>query len=178
MRIPSDKQDKLHGCLEHLFNQVGPLSHPPPDLGFVPSLLVRTHRPGAGAGLQVMGPCNPEGYGGPTNPELPATQVDSIHTLLKGPVMSRAFEETKHFPMDHSLQGEPRGVSREGWEWHPASSKETACGEECVLDGGRTPRPLSPRFAPLLPKGYGLVQGSAGAVQGPDPAHSLFLCSL
>lgn len=23
MRIPSDKQDKLHGCLEHLFNQVG-----------------------------------------------------------------------------------------------------------------------------------------------------------
>lgn len=51
MRIPSDKQDKLHGCLEHLFNQ-----------------------------------------------------VDSIHMLLKGPVMSRAFEETKHFPMDHSLQ--------------------------------------------------------------------------
>ncbi|KAG8519617.1 Phosphatidylinositol 3,4,5-trisphosphate-dependent Rac exchanger 1 protein, partial [Galemys pyrenaicus] len=51
MRIPSDKQDKLHGCLEHLFNQ-----------------------------------------------------VDSIHALLKGPVMSKAFEETKHFPMDHSLQ--------------------------------------------------------------------------
>ncbi|XP_077023540.1 phosphatidylinositol 3,4,5-trisphosphate-dependent Rac exchanger 1 protein isoform X3 [Tamandua tetradactyla] len=51
MRIPSDKQDKLHGCLEHLFNQ-----------------------------------------------------VDSISSLLKGPVMSRAFEETKHFPMDHSLQ--------------------------------------------------------------------------
>ena len=25
MRIPSDKQDKLHGCLEHLFNQVTPL---------------------------------------------------------------------------------------------------------------------------------------------------------
>jgi len=22
MRIPLDKQDKLHGCLEHLFNQV------------------------------------------------------------------------------------------------------------------------------------------------------------
>lgn len=22
IRIPSDKQDKLHGCLEHLFNQV------------------------------------------------------------------------------------------------------------------------------------------------------------
>ncbi|XP_064132250.1 phosphatidylinositol 3,4,5-trisphosphate-dependent Rac exchanger 1 protein isoform X3 [Loxodonta africana] len=51
MRISSDKQDKLHGCLEHLFNQ-----------------------------------------------------VDSINALLKGPVMSRAFEETKHFPMDHSLQ--------------------------------------------------------------------------
>ncbi|KAG8447108.1 hypothetical protein GDO86_014531, partial [Hymenochirus boettgeri] len=51
MRIPSDKQDKLHGCLEHLFNQ-----------------------------------------------------VDSIITLLKGKVMSRGFEETKHFPMDHSLQ--------------------------------------------------------------------------
>lgn len=28
MRIPSDKQDKLHGCLEHLFNQVGPLCPP------------------------------------------------------------------------------------------------------------------------------------------------------
>ncbi|XP_008825683.1 phosphatidylinositol 3,4,5-trisphosphate-dependent Rac exchanger 1 protein [Nannospalax galili] len=51
MRIPSDKQDKLHGCLEHLFNQ-----------------------------------------------------VDSIHTLLKGPVMSRAFEETRHFPMEHNWQ--------------------------------------------------------------------------
>lgn len=51
MRIPSDKQDKLHGCLEHLFNQ-----------------------------------------------------VDSIHALLKGPVMSRAFEETRHFPMEHSWQ--------------------------------------------------------------------------
>ncbi|XP_049637261.1 phosphatidylinositol 3,4,5-trisphosphate-dependent Rac exchanger 1 protein [Suncus etruscus] len=51
MRIPSDKQDKLHGCLEHLFNQ-----------------------------------------------------VDAIHALLKGPVMSRAFEDTKHFPMEHSLQ--------------------------------------------------------------------------
>ncbi|XP_053546062.1 phosphatidylinositol 3,4,5-trisphosphate-dependent Rac exchanger 1 protein [Bombina bombina] len=51
MRIPSDKQDKLHGCLEHLFNQ-----------------------------------------------------VDSIIALLKGNIMSKAFEETKHFPMDHSLQ--------------------------------------------------------------------------
>ncbi|XP_054994912.1 phosphatidylinositol 3,4,5-trisphosphate-dependent Rac exchanger 1 protein [Sorex araneus] len=50
MRIPSDKQDKLHGCLEHLFNQ-----------------------------------------------------VDAIHALLKGPVMSRAFEETRHCPMEHSL---------------------------------------------------------------------------
>uniref|UniRef100_A0A670IQ08 Phosphatidylinositol 3,4,5-trisphosphate-dependent Rac exchanger 1 protein n=1 Tax=Podarcis muralis TaxID=64176 RepID=A0A670IQ08_PODMU len=51
MRIPSDKQDKLHGCLEHLFNQ-----------------------------------------------------VDAINALLKGPVINKAFEETKHFPMDHSLQ--------------------------------------------------------------------------
>uniref|UniRef100_A0A8C7K0N2 Phosphatidylinositol 3,4,5-trisphosphate-dependent Rac exchanger 1 protein n=1 Tax=Oncorhynchus kisutch TaxID=8019 RepID=A0A8C7K0N2_ONCKI len=42
MRIPSDKQDKLHGCLEHLFNQ-----------------------------------------------------VDSINSLLKGPVMTKACEETK-----------------------------------------------------------------------------------
>ncbi|XP_036388969.1 phosphatidylinositol 3,4,5-trisphosphate-dependent Rac exchanger 1 protein-like [Megalops cyprinoides] len=49
MRIPSDKQDKLHGCLEHLFNQ-----------------------------------------------------VDSINSLLKGPVMTKASEETKHFPMDCS----------------------------------------------------------------------------
>ncbi|RMB95934.1 hypothetical protein DUI87_28048 [Hirundo rustica rustica] len=51
MRIPLDKQDKLHGCLEHLFNQ-----------------------------------------------------VDAINALLKGPGINRAFEETKHFPMDHSLQ--------------------------------------------------------------------------
>uniref|UniRef100_A0A8C8JSD6 Phosphatidylinositol 3,4,5-trisphosphate-dependent Rac exchanger 1 protein n=1 Tax=Oncorhynchus tshawytscha TaxID=74940 RepID=A0A8C8JSD6_ONCTS len=29
MRIPSDKQDKLHGCLEHLFNQVQHLYHYP-----------------------------------------------------------------------------------------------------------------------------------------------------
>uniref|UniRef100_A0A672J3T9 Phosphatidylinositol-3,4,5-trisphosphate-dependent Rac exchange factor 1 n=1 Tax=Salarias fasciatus TaxID=181472 RepID=A0A672J3T9_SALFA len=49
MRIPSDKQDKLHGCLEHLFNQ-----------------------------------------------------VDSINNLLKGSVMSKACEETKHFYSDHS----------------------------------------------------------------------------
>ncbi|XP_066558908.1 phosphatidylinositol 3,4,5-trisphosphate-dependent Rac exchanger 1 protein [Amia ocellicauda] len=49
MRIPSDKQDKLHGCLEHLFNQ-----------------------------------------------------VDSINSLLKGPIMAKASEATKHFPMDYS----------------------------------------------------------------------------
>ncbi|KAJ8369643.1 hypothetical protein SKAU_G00096710 [Synaphobranchus kaupii] len=49
MRIPLDKQDKLHGCLEHLFNQ-----------------------------------------------------VNSINSLLKGPVMIKASEETKHFPMDSS----------------------------------------------------------------------------
>lgn len=65
MRIPSDKQDKLHGCLEHLFNQVGPLSQLWPDLEFFPSALVRTHKPGAGAGamsnesLQLGGPCGP-----------------------------------------------------------------------------------------------------------------------
>ncbi|MBZ3884946.1 Phosphatidylinositol 3,4,5-trisphosphate-dependent Rac exchanger 1 protein [Sciurus carolinensis] len=29
---------------------------------------------------------------------------DTIKVLLKGPVMGRAFEETKHFPMEHSLQ--------------------------------------------------------------------------
>uniref|UniRef100_A0A673N7X6 Phosphatidylinositol 3,4,5-trisphosphate-dependent Rac exchanger 1 protein-like n=1 Tax=Sinocyclocheilus rhinocerous TaxID=307959 RepID=A0A673N7X6_9TELE len=49
MQIPFDKQDKLHGCLEHLFNQ-----------------------------------------------------VDSINSLLKGPIMSKACEETKHFHNDHS----------------------------------------------------------------------------
>ncbi|XP_013991096.2 phosphatidylinositol 3,4,5-trisphosphate-dependent Rac exchanger 1 protein isoform X1 [Salmo salar] len=49
MSIPSDKQDKLHGCLEHLFNQ-----------------------------------------------------VDSINSLLKGPVMTKACEETKHFHPDHT----------------------------------------------------------------------------
>ncbi|XP_067410379.1 phosphatidylinositol 3,4,5-trisphosphate-dependent Rac exchanger 1 protein [Emydura macquarii macquarii] len=31
-------------------------------------------------------------------------QVDTINALLKGSVITRAFEETKHFPMDHSLQ--------------------------------------------------------------------------
>uniref|UniRef100_A0A665VBP2 Phosphatidylinositol-3,4,5-trisphosphate-dependent Rac exchange factor 1 n=1 Tax=Echeneis naucrates TaxID=173247 RepID=A0A665VBP2_ECHNA len=44
MRIPSDKQDKLHGCLEHLFNQ-----------------------------------------------------VDSINSLLKGPVMAKACERVDTF---------------------------------------------------------------------------------
>ncbi|KAG9331185.1 hypothetical protein JZ751_019899 [Albula glossodonta] len=49
MRIPLEKQDKLHGCLEHLFNQ-----------------------------------------------------VDSISSLLKGPVMTKASEDTRHFPTDCS----------------------------------------------------------------------------
>ncbi|XP_030389147.1 phosphatidylinositol 3,4,5-trisphosphate-dependent Rac exchanger 1 protein isoform X3 [Gopherus evgoodei] len=31
-------------------------------------------------------------------------QVDAINALLKGSVITKAFEETKHFPMDHSLQ--------------------------------------------------------------------------
>nr|XP_054602110.1 phosphatidylinositol 3,4,5-trisphosphate-dependent Rac exchanger 1 protein isoform X2 [Nothobranchius furzeri] len=55
MRIPSDKQDKLHGCLEHLFNQ-----------------------------------------------------VESINSLLKGPVMTKACEETRHFYPDHSQPGFPQ----------------------------------------------------------------------
>ncbi|MFT7804716.1 phosphatidylinositol 3,4,5-trisphosphate-dependent Rac exchanger 1 protein [Arapaima gigas] len=62
MRIPSDKQDKLHGCLEHLFNQ-----------------------------------------------------VDSINNLLKGPVMMKACEETKHFPMDHS---QPELCQMDDWTAH------------------------------------------------------------
>uniref|UniRef100_A0A3Q3X3A5 Phosphatidylinositol 3,4,5-trisphosphate-dependent Rac exchanger 2 protein n=1 Tax=Mola mola TaxID=94237 RepID=A0A3Q3X3A5_MOLML len=59
MRIPSDQQDKLHGCLEHLFNQ-----------------------------------------------------VDSINSLLKGPVMAKACEETKHFYSDHS---QPEFRQTEDW---------------------------------------------------------------
>uniref|UniRef100_A0A6Q2WYF9 Phosphatidylinositol-3,4,5-trisphosphate-dependent Rac exchange factor 1 n=1 Tax=Esox lucius TaxID=8010 RepID=A0A6Q2WYF9_ESOLU len=59
MRIPSDKQDKLHGCLEHLFNQ-----------------------------------------------------VDSINSLLKGPVMTKACEETKHFHPDHT---QPEFRHTEDW---------------------------------------------------------------
>ncbi|KAM6976673.1 phosphatidylinositol 3,4,5-trisphosphate-dependent Rac exchanger 1 protein [Aplochiton taeniatus] len=59
MRIPLDKQDKLHGCLEHLFNQ-----------------------------------------------------VDSINILLKGPVMTKACEETKHFHPDHS---QPEFRQSEDW---------------------------------------------------------------
>ncbi|XP_075757353.1 phosphatidylinositol 3,4,5-trisphosphate-dependent Rac exchanger 1 protein isoform X3 [Pelodiscus sinensis] len=31
-------------------------------------------------------------------------QVDAINALLKGSVISKAFEETKHFPMDNNLQ--------------------------------------------------------------------------
>ncbi|XP_036387766.1 phosphatidylinositol 3,4,5-trisphosphate-dependent Rac exchanger 1 protein-like [Megalops cyprinoides] len=62
MRIPSDKQDKLHGCLEHLFNQ-----------------------------------------------------VDSINSLLKGPVMAKASEETKHFPMEHS---HPELGHTDDWTMH------------------------------------------------------------
>ncbi|MBZ3883448.1 Phosphatidylinositol 3,4,5-trisphosphate-dependent Rac exchanger 1 protein [Sciurus carolinensis] len=38
-----------------------------------------------------LDPCNP-------------LAVDTIKALLKGLVMGRAFEETKHFPMEHSLQ--------------------------------------------------------------------------
>ncbi|XP_061913098.1 phosphatidylinositol 3,4,5-trisphosphate-dependent Rac exchanger 1 protein isoform X2 [Entelurus aequoreus] len=59
MRIPSDKQDKLHGCLEHLFNQ-----------------------------------------------------VDAINTLLKGSVMTKACEQTKHFHADHS---QPEFGQMEDW---------------------------------------------------------------
>uniref|UniRef100_A0A8C1BNK1 Phosphatidylinositol-3,4,5-trisphosphate-dependent Rac exchange factor 1 n=1 Tax=Cyprinus carpio carpio TaxID=630221 RepID=A0A8C1BNK1_CYPCA len=62
MQIPLDKQDKLHGCLEHLFNQ-----------------------------------------------------VDSINSLLKGPIMSRACEETKHFHNDHS---QPEFRHTEEWTAH------------------------------------------------------------
>uniref|UniRef100_A0A803SYB2 Phosphatidylinositol 3,4,5-trisphosphate-dependent Rac exchanger 2 protein n=1 Tax=Anolis carolinensis TaxID=28377 RepID=A0A803SYB2_ANOCA len=51
IRISHDKQDKLHGCLEHLFGQ-----------------------------------------------------VDSIITLLKGPAVARAFEQTKFFTPGRSLQ--------------------------------------------------------------------------
>uniref|UniRef100_A0A3Q2T4K7 Phosphatidylinositol-3,4,5-trisphosphate dependent Rac exchange factor 1 n=1 Tax=Fundulus heteroclitus TaxID=8078 RepID=A0A3Q2T4K7_FUNHE len=59
MRIPFDKQDKLHGCLEHLFNQ-----------------------------------------------------VESINCLLKGSVMTKACEETKHFYSDHS---QPEFRQTEDW---------------------------------------------------------------
>ncbi|XP_064162230.1 phosphatidylinositol 3,4,5-trisphosphate-dependent Rac exchanger 1 protein-like [Anguilla rostrata] len=62
MRISLDKQDKLHGCLEHLFNQ-----------------------------------------------------VDSINSLLKGPAMTKASEETKHFPMEH---GHPDVCHTEDWNLH------------------------------------------------------------
>ncbi|KAI2661661.1 Phosphatidylinositol 3,4,5-trisphosphate-dependent Rac exchanger 1 protein [Labeo rohita] len=64
MQIPLDKQDKLHGCLEHLFNQ-----------------------------------------------------VDSINSLLKGSVMSKACEETKHFHTDHSQPGNARSEFRHTDDW-------------------------------------------------------------
>uniref|UniRef100_A0A4W5KIG8 Phosphatidylinositol 3,4,5-trisphosphate-dependent Rac exchanger 1 protein n=1 Tax=Hucho hucho TaxID=62062 RepID=A0A4W5KIG8_9TELE len=63
--IPSDKQDKLHGCLEHLFNQ-----------------------------------------------------VDSINSLLKGPIMTKACEETKHFHPDHTKPGSSYHLYCEDWMVH------------------------------------------------------------
>lgn len=36
-----------------------------------------------------------------------STQVDSINSLLKRPVMAKACEETKHFYSDHSHPGNP-----------------------------------------------------------------------
>ena len=104
-----------------------------------------------------------EGPEGQTNPGLPFAQVDSIHTLLKGPVMSRAFEETKHFPMDHSLQGEQRRVLRQGEGWQPASIRVTACDVARVLDGGQAAWPHTARRAPHLPNGVGQPRGGQQA---------------
>lgn len=67
----------------------------------------RAGTPGLGRGLWATGPsCQRPPWGTVLSLVFLAAQVDSINALLKGPVMSRAFEETKHFPMEHSLQGE------------------------------------------------------------------------
>lgn len=172
MRIPSDKQDKLHGCLEHLFNQVGSLSQPWPDLEFFPSPQLRSQEPGQGP--EVIGSSLLEGPEGQTNPGLPVAQVDSIHTLLKGPVMSRAFEETKHFPMDHSLQGKRRRVLQ-GEGRQPASTRDTAsCDVAHVLGGGQA---AWATHCPLCPSAAEWPWASPGAVgklspraeSGPQP---------
>lgn len=36
-----------------------------------------------------------------------SAQVDSINSLLKRPVMAKAYEETKHFYADHGHLGKP-----------------------------------------------------------------------
>lgn len=36
------------------------------------------------------------------------TQVDSINSLLKGAIMTKACEETKHFYSDHNQPGKHR----------------------------------------------------------------------
>ena len=107
-----------------------------------------------------------EGPEGQINPGLPFAQVDSIHALLKGPVMSRAFEETKHIPMDHSLQGEQRRVLRHGEECQPASIRDTACDVACVLDGGQA---AWAAHCPLYPSPAEWLWASPGAVSKLSP---------
>ncbi|MBZ3883320.1 Phosphatidylinositol 3,4,5-trisphosphate-dependent Rac exchanger 1 protein [Sciurus carolinensis] len=85
MCILWDKKDKLHGCLEHIFNQVVL------PRGGVPGSL---QSPGGGLGALRTG-LRSQGF---------CLQVDTIKVLLKGLVMGRAFEETKNFPMEHNLQ--------------------------------------------------------------------------
>uniref|UniRef100_A0A8C1L1D7 Phosphatidylinositol-3,4,5-trisphosphate-dependent Rac exchange factor 1 n=1 Tax=Cyprinus carpio TaxID=7962 RepID=A0A8C1L1D7_CYPCA len=87
MQIPLDKQDKLHGCLEHLFNQ-----------------------------------------------------VDSINSLLKGPIMSKACEETKHFHTDHSQPGTARSgcnIQEDPWNL-PISVKSLINSLHRFVEDGRS----------------------------------------
>lgn len=115
MRIPSDKQDKLHGCLEHLFNQVG----------LVPAW---------------CGPGSSQPAGSHTH-GASCLQVDAINALLKGPVMGRAFEETRHFPMEHSLQGEGAWWEQAGRGHTPLCVALAGPGQQMPAVGRIQPRP-------------------------------------
>uniref|UniRef100_A0A4W3GH72 Phosphatidylinositol-3,4,5-trisphosphate dependent Rac exchange factor 2 n=1 Tax=Callorhinchus milii TaxID=7868 RepID=A0A4W3GH72_CALMI len=104
VRISHDKQDKLHGCLEHLFSQ-----------------------------------------------------VDSISNLLKGPVVTKAFEQTKHFYPERSLQ-----------EFQQEMELKVSCTTQLRLNVQRDPW--------NLPNGvHNLIQAIARFV---EVAHILYSPSL
>lgn len=111
MRISSDKQDKLHGCLEHLFNQVSSGLR----LGLIASFIWKFCIPKSGSFIFPVTSFSSSIQSSSSHTRtdwltvcvcfIPCPQVDSINCLLKGAVMSKACEETKHFYSDHTQPG-------------------------------------------------------------------------